>query len=138
MKTATVHIYHSGLRSECQIGIGRHRVGVPCDRAADAIADHTRLGYNITLVDHHGWEQIPTTTLHYTSAMTTTILVDYGVRTEIAKTLGVSQPTIRKALSGRYNEHNEAERNLALRIRKCAINLGGVEVKAADSKYTSK
>lgn len=47
---------------------------------------------------------------------------------EIAKLLNVSYPTIRKALSGEYNEHNADERNLALRIRKCAINLGGAEV----------
>lgn len=47
---------------------------------------------------------------------------------DISRALGVSYPTIRKALSGEYNESNADERKLALRIRKFALNHGGEEL----------
>lgn len=39
-----------------------------------------------------------------------------------------SRPTIRKALKGEYNESNADERKRALRIRKRALQMGGVAV----------
>lgn len=51
----------------------------------------------------------------------------YGGVTKVASLLNVSRPTVRKALKGSYDEHNTDELNLALRIRKCALNNGGVE-----------
>lgn len=49
------------------------------------------------------------------------ILVDNGCRTKIKNLTGASFPTIRKALNGKEDTP------LSIRIRKEAINLGGVE-----------
>lgn len=53
----------------------------------------------------------------------TKIMVDHGVKTEIVKTLNVTQVTVRRALSGTYPITAKA-----LKIRKIAIEKGGVEV----------
>lgn len=51
------------------------------------------------------------------------ILVKHGgIRSEIAKTFGVSAVTVRSALKGR------TQSELALRIRKMAVEHGGVEI----------
>lgn len=63
--------------------------------------------------------------------MQTIIMVNYGTMAVISKNLGVSYPTIRKALRGEFNANNPEERDLALRIRKCALNNGGRELCAA-------
>ena len=55
------------------------------------------------------------------------ILVENGERAYLGKLLGVSQPTIRRALSGQTNT------DLAKKIRKVAIDRGGV-VKNENSK----
>lgn len=53
------------------------------------------------------------------------ILVKHGqIRAKIARTFGVSAVTVRSALKGRTGNAQ------ALRIRKMAIELGGVEVPA--------
>jgi hypothetical protein len=49
------------------------------------------------------------------------ILTKHGERKELEKIFHVSQPTIRKALNGQINTA------LALKIRKAAIERGGVE-----------
>lgn len=56
------------------------------------------------------------------------IMVPFGVVTQMEREGFGSRPTIRKALSGNYNEFNQDERKRALRIRKRALNVGGVEV----------
>ena len=54
------------------------------------------------------------------------IIVNHGIRKRLkAEGLG-SYPTIRKALRHDYNEQNDEERNRALRIRRRAMQLGGV------------
>lgn len=59
--------------------------------------------------------------------MKTMILTPRGLRKQIeAAGLG-TQPTIRKALEGRYNESCPEERRKAERIRRYALNNGGVE-----------
>lgn len=50
------------------------------------------------------------------------IYVEHGVKTEIAKTLGVCRGTVIDALNGKYSTKK------ALRIRKVALEKGGVEV----------
>jgi hypothetical protein len=49
------------------------------------------------------------------------ILVDIGEKKELGKLLNASHPTVRKALAG------EIESPQALRIRKAAIERGGIE-----------
>ena len=56
------------------------------------------------------------------------IMVPFGVVTQMEREGFGSRPTIRKALRGDYNEFNQDERKRALRIRKRALNVGGVEV----------
>ena len=56
------------------------------------------------------------------------IMVPFGVVTQMEREGFGSRPTIRKALRGDYNEFNQDERKRALRIRKRALNIGGVEV----------
>lgn len=61
--------------------------------------------------------------------MKTRILTPRGLRKQIeAAGLG-THPTIIKALDGTYNEENEKERMKAERIRRYALNNGGVEAK---------
>ena len=56
---------------------------------------------------------------------TNPIMVPYGVMRRLqAEGLG-TQPTIRKALRGEYNEDNTAEHTRAMRIRIRALLLGG-------------
>lgn len=50
------------------------------------------------------------------------ILVDHGVRNELAALMKVSLPTVRAALRGKTKTLK------ALRIRKAALESGGVEV----------
>lgn len=56
------------------------------------------------------------------------IMVPFGLVTQMEREGFGSRPTIRKALRGDYNEFNPDERKRALRIRKRALNIGGVEV----------
>lgn len=56
------------------------------------------------------------------------IMVPFGLVTQMEREGFGSRPTIRKALRGDYNEFNQDERKRALRIRKRALNIGGVEV----------
>ena len=56
----------------------------------------------------------------------TKILVPHGVVTQRERERYGSRPTIRKALRHDYNEQNDEERNRALRIRRRAMQLGGV------------
>lgn len=56
------------------------------------------------------------------------IMVPFGVVTQMEREGFGSRPTIRKALRGDYNEFNQDERKRALRIRKRALNVGGVKV----------
>lgn len=59
----------------------------------------------------------------------TRILTPRGLRRQIeAAGLG-SQPTIVKALSGDYNEESPKEKARAERIRRYALNNGGVEAR---------
>lgn len=53
------------------------------------------------------------------------IMVPYGVMRRLQREGLGTQPTLRKALRGEYNEDNTAERTLALRIRIRALRLGG-------------
>jgi len=55
------------------------------------------------------------------------IYVDHGMKKEIHKRLGVSYPTIRKALNGERTIINEATQVRA-KVRRVAIELGGKEV----------
>ncbi len=55
------------------------------------------------------------------------ILLPFGVSAQMERDGFGSQPTIRKALRGEYNEWNDDERKRALRIRKRALEMGGVE-----------
>ena len=55
----------------------------------------------------------------------TPIMVPYGVMRRLQREGLGTQPTLRKALRGEYNEHNTKERTLALRIRLRALLLGG-------------
>lgn len=57
---------------------------------------------------------------------TTKILVPYGVVTQMERERYGSRPTIRKALRGGYNGNNHDERSRAMRIRRRALQLGGV------------
>ena len=59
------------------------------------------------------------------------IMVPFGVVTQMERDGFGSRPTIRKALRGDYNEWNEDERKRALRIRKRALQVGGVAVPTA-------
>lgn len=61
--------------------------------------------------------------------MATKIIVCYGDKKKIQEALNASAPTIRKALNGDYNSANADESALAIRIRKYAIEIGGVELK---------
>ena len=54
----------------------------------------------------------------------TKIIVDYGVKTAIAKTLEVDRTTVLRALDGNYPMTQKA-----LRIRKYALQKGGIEIK---------
>ena len=56
----------------------------------------------------------------------TKILVPHGVVSQMERERYGSRPTIRKALRHDYNEQNDEERNRALRIRRRAMQLGGV------------
>ena len=56
------------------------------------------------------------------------MLVPYGVKKQLEQEGFGTQPTIRKALSGTYNANNRDERRRALRIRKRALQSGGVTV----------
>lgn len=56
------------------------------------------------------------------------IMVPFGVVTQMEREGFGSRPTIRKALKGDYNELNQDECKRALRIRKRALHVGGVEV----------
>lgn len=56
------------------------------------------------------------------------IMVPFGVVTQMERDGFGSRPTIRKALRGDYNWWNEEERKRALRIRKRALQVGGVAV----------
>lgn len=56
------------------------------------------------------------------------ILTPRGLRVQIERVLGYTQPTIIKALRGDYNEDNPGERRRAERIRRYALNNGGVEM----------
>ena len=58
------------------------------------------------------------------------IRVSYGTITRIEREGYGSRPTIRKALTGGYNENNRDERERALRIRHRAYLLGGCLVGA--------
>lgn len=53
------------------------------------------------------------------------IMVPYGVMRRLQREGLGTQPTLRKALSGKYNDQNTKERTLALRIRLRALRLGG-------------
>ena len=55
------------------------------------------------------------------------ILTPRGLVTQIEKAGLGTRPTIAKALSGDYNEGNAKEKAKAERIRKYALNNGGVE-----------
>lgn len=57
------------------------------------------------------------------------ILMKHGERREIAKILNVSEVTVRNALKGR------TQSELSERIRKLAIQRGGIEVDGMQSKY---
>lgn len=59
------------------------------------------------------------------------IMVPFGVVTQMERDGFGSRPTIRKALKGEYNEWNADERKRALRIRKRALQVGGVAVPEA-------
>lgn len=59
----------------------------------------------------------------------TMILTPRGLRRQIQNVGLGSRPTIIKALSGAYNEYNPDEKKKAERIRRYALNNGGVEVK---------
>lgn len=59
------------------------------------------------------------------------IMVPYGVMQRMEREGLGTQPTLRKALRGEYNEWNSDERRRALRIRKRALQMGGVEVPIA-------
>ncbi len=50
------------------------------------------------------------------------ILVPHGVKREIMEGLGVSYPTVQKALCGKSNN------KLSQKIRQAALNKGGCEV----------
>ncbi len=56
------------------------------------------------------------------------IKVDYSVRKEIMKIFDVSYPTIRRALNGTTNTE------LAKKIRKVALEKGGVELKVVEKQ----
>ena len=56
----------------------------------------------------------------------TIIKVDYSVRKEIMAALGVTYPTIRKALNGK------TDTELSKKIRKAALAKGGVELKIVE------
>lgn len=67
MKTARLHIYHSGLRSECLLQIGESWTAVANQHVTDMIAELTWKGYNIELLEHHNYKkQIPDATSTYT------------------------------------------------------------------------
>ena len=51
------------------------------------------------------------------------ILIGYGLSSEIAKTLNVTRTTVRRALGGSYPMTQKA-----LRIRKYALEKGGIEI----------
>ena len=53
------------------------------------------------------------------------IMVPYGVMRRLQREGLGTQPTLRKALRGEYNDQNLKERTLALRIRLRALLLGG-------------
>lgn len=55
----------------------------------------------------------------------TPIMVPYGVMRRLQREGLGTQPTLRKALRGEYNDQNLKERTLALRIRIRALRLGG-------------
>lgn len=57
------------------------------------------------------------------------IIMPFGAKTKVATLMGCSRPTVIKALNGTYNENCTEERELALRIRKCALNNGGILTK---------
>lgn len=57
------------------------------------------------------------------------IIMRYGGVSLVAELMGCSRPTVTKALRGDYNPKCEKERELAERIRKCALNHGGYRVK---------
>lgn len=59
------------------------------------------------------------------------IMVPYGVMQRMEREGLGTQPTLRKALRGEYNEWNADERRRALRIRKRALQMGGVEAPIA-------
>ncbi|MGN1239325.1 MAG: hypothetical protein ACI4TV_00450 [Paludibacteraceae bacterium] len=54
------------------------------------------------------------------------IMTPFGVRAEIQRRTGATQPTIRKALNGEYG--TPPWQVLYMRIRQEAMALGGVEV----------
>ncbi|WP_315303266.1 hypothetical protein [Tannerella forsythia] len=55
------------------------------------------------------------------------IYVDHGIKKEIHERLGVSYPTIRKALNGEITIAYKAAQ-VRSKVRKVAIELGGKEV----------
>ncbi len=60
--------------------------------------------------------------------MTTKILVNHGDKQKIMKIFQCSYPTVRTALNGKVNS------SLAHKIRKTAIEYGGVEVEIIKKK----
>lgn len=59
------------------------------------------------------------------------ILVPQGVRLKLGKIFGMSQPFIRKALKGKTSHH------MAVKVRKAALENGGVEAVVVEPKTTA-
>ena len=62
------------------------------------------------------------------------IIVPHGIMKQMEKEGFGSQPTLRKALCGDFNPWNKEEKSRALKIRKRALQMGGVEIQTADNK----
>ena len=65
------------------------------------------------------------------------IILPFGAAQRLAEVLGVSQPTLRKALRFEENTLNADEHALANKIRYTAVkHFGGVDTGAADAKVS--